>query len=137
MKARVYEYTTSIGSPPPIPLHAIAAFFAIVLGAWQLFTKKGNQSHKYVGYLWVLLMLYVSISSFWIHSIKLIGLFSPIHLLSLFTIWTLYEAIKAARQHQISKHQKMMKRLYVLGLALTGLFTLLPNRIMNEVIFMS
>ena len=119
----------------PIPTHAIAAMLAVILGAWQLFSKKGNATHRYVGYIWVLLMLYVSISSFWIHTIKVFGLFSPIHLLSIFTIWTLYKSVQAARQKNITKHKKMMKLLYVLGLLITGLFTFLPNRTMHEVFF--
>ena len=80
-------------------------------------------------------MLYVSISSFWIHSIKVVGLFSPIHLLSIFTIWTLYKSVQAVRRKNIAKHKRMMKLLYVLGLVITGLFTLLPNRTMYEVFF--
>jgi uncharacterized membrane protein len=80
-------------------------------------------------------MMYVSISSFWIHTLKVVGNFSPIHLLSIFTIWTLYEAIRAVKNHDLLKHKRMMKLLYVLGLVITGLFTLLPNRTMYEVLF--
>lgn len=118
----------------PIPSHAIAAILAIAIGGWQLFSKKGNRVHRYVGYLWVSLMLYVSISSFWIHSLQVLGLFSPIHLLSIFTIWTLFESIRAARSNNLVRHQRMMKLLYILGLIITGLFTLLPNRIMFQVL---
>jgi uncharacterized membrane protein len=119
----------------PIPSHAIVALIAIIAGAWQLYSKKGGSAHRYLGYLWVSLMMYVSISSFWIHTLKVFGNFSPIHLLSIFTIWTLYEAIRAARNHNLLKHKRMMKLLYVLGLVITGLFTLLPNRTMYEVLF--
>jgi len=119
----------------PIPSHAIAAILAIILGGWQLLSTKGNTCHRVVGYMWVLLMLYVSISSFWIHSIRVIGLFSPIHLLSAFTIWTLYGAITAAKQKNILKHKRMMSLLYFLGLIFTGVFTLLPNRAMHDVLF--
>jgi len=108
----------------------------IVLGAWQLLSQKGNATHRFIGYIWVLLMLYVSISSFWIHTIKTVGLFSPLHLLSIVTICTLYAAIKAARQNNITKHKRMMKLLCALGLVLTGLLTLLPNRTMYDVFFL-
>ena len=118
----------------PIPSHAIAAILAITIGGWQLFSKKGNRVHRYVGYLWVSLMLYVSISSFWIHSLQVLGIFSPIHLLSIFTIWALFESIRAARSNNLVRHKRMMKLLYILGLIITGLFTLLPNRIMFQVL---
>ena len=118
----------------PIPTHAIAAMLAIILGAWQLLSKKGNVTHRYIGYTWVLLMLYVSISSFWIQTIKIIGPFSPIHFLSVFTIWTIFEAIRSVRNGDVKRHKHMMKSLYALVLILTGLFTRLPGRIMNMVL---
>jgi uncharacterized membrane protein len=40
-------------------------------------------------------MLMVSVSSFWISTIKILGPFSPIHFLSVFTIWSLFEAIRS------------------------------------------
>jgi len=125
-----------ISQPNPVPSHALIACGALVLGAWQLYAKKGNRTHKYIGYLWVSLMLYVSISSFWIHSIQTVGFFSLIHVLSCLTIWILYKAIRAAQQKNISKHQRMLKLLYLLGLVITGLLTFLPNRAMHHVILM-
>ena len=119
----------------PIPFHAYAAFLAVILGGIQLLRPKGTGTHKYLGYAWVVLMLWVSVSSFWIHTIKVIGPFSPIHLLSIFTIWSVFEAIRSARRGNISRHKVMMKLLYVLALIVTGLFTMLPGRTMNAVIF--
>ena len=119
----------------PIPLHAYAAFLAVVLGGVQLLRPKGRKSHRYLGYSWVALMLIVSVSSFWIHSLKVVGLFSPIHLLSIFTIWSLFEAIRSVKVGNIKRHQRMMKLLYLLALLVTGIFTLLPGRIMYLVLF--
>jgi uncharacterized membrane protein len=121
--------------PSPIPMHAYAALLAIVIGGWQLYSKKGSTAHKSVGYIWVALMVYVSVSSFWIHTIKLAGPFSPIHLISIFTLWVLYAAIRAARQGNIRRHKSMMKWLYILSLVVTGLFTLLPGRVMHFTVF--
>ena len=90
----------------PIPTHAYAAFLAVILGGIQLSRPKGTSSHKYLGYTWVLLMLWVSISSFWIQTIKIIGPFSPIHFLSIFTIWSVFEAIRSARNGNIKASQK-------------------------------
>ena len=123
------------GEQHPIPVHAYAALIAVVLGGIQLSQPKGTRSHKYIGYVWVSLMLFVSVSSFWIHSIKLVGLFSPIHLLSIFTIWSVFEAIRSVRTGNIIKHKRMMSLLYVLALVVTGLFTLMPGRTMNSMIF--
>ena len=119
----------------PIPTHAYAAFFAVLLGGVQLSRPKGTNIHKYLGYAWVVLMLWVSISSFWIQTIRVIGPFSPIHFISIFTIWSVFEAIRSAKNGNIRRHKRMMKLLYVLALIVTGLFTLLPGRTMNAVLF--
>ena len=45
------------------------------------------------------------------------------------------EAIRSARNGNIIRHKRMMKLLYILALIVTGLFTLLPGRTMNAVLF--
>ncbi len=69
----------------PIPTHALAAMLAVILGGLQLASTKGTTQHRMLGWIWVLLMAYVSISSFFISELKLWGAFSPIHLLSAWT----------------------------------------------------
>lgn len=119
----------------PIPLHAYTAFLAIIIGGIQLALPKGTKMHKYIGYTWVSLILTVSITSFWIHTIKMVSIFSPIHLLSVFTIFSIFYAINSARRGDIKRHKQTMKLIYVLALIITGFFTLLPGRIMNAVFF--
>lgn len=122
-------------APQPIPVHALAAMAAVILGGIQLSMKKGGLFHKQLGRIWVGLMLVVSFSSFFIHEIKLWGVYSPIHLLSLWTIVSVGLGIYFVRVGNIKRHQQVMIALYVFALILTGLFTLLPGRVMNQVIF--
>ena len=119
----------------PIPLHALAAIVAILLGAIQLLSPKGTLIHKALGWVWVLLMLVVSVSSLFIHEINMWGKYSPIHILSLWTIFCLLLAIYFVRIGNIKRHKQTMTLLYLLALILTGLFTLLPGRVMHVVIF--
>lgn len=119
----------------PIPFHAMAAMLAIVIGAIQFSMKKGGMKHKALGYIWVSLMLFVSISSFFIHEIKLWGNYSPIHLLSIWTIFSVGLAIYFVRVGNIKRHRQVMIALYGFALILTGLFTLLPGRAMNQLVF--
>ncbi|MEM7376928.1 MAG: DUF2306 domain-containing protein [Pseudomonadota bacterium] len=121
--------------PPPIPLHVYAALAAVVLGGWQLLARKGGGVHRAVGYVWVSLMLVVSVSSFWIHTIQLVGLFSPIHVLSVFTVGSVIAAVWAARAGNLKRHKAIMTWLYALALLLTGALTLLPGRAMHAVVF--
>lgn len=119
----------------PIPLHAIVAMIAIIFGGIQLYMKKGGATHKLLGWVWVGLMLIVSFSSFFIHEIKLWGAYSPIHLISLWTIFAVGLAIYFVRVGEIRRHKHAMVVIYVFALILTGLFTLLPGRVMNQVVF--
>ncbi len=75
-----------LDAAPAIPLHAFAAMTAFALGLVQFAAPKGTLPHRAIGWTWVLLMTAVAVSSFWIHEIRLVGRWSPIHLLSLFTL---------------------------------------------------
>ena len=124
-----------LNGPQPIPLHALAAMVAIILGGIQLAMKKGGALHRLLGRLWVGLMAVVAGSSFFIHEIKLWGLYSPIHVLSLWTLFSLGLAIYFVRVGKIKRHQQVMIALYGFALILTGFFTLLPGRVMHQVVF--
>jgi uncharacterized membrane protein len=119
----------------PIPSHAITALIAVIVGGVQLTSTKGTRQHKMLGYIWVTLMMYVSVSSFFISEIQVWGASSPIHLLSGWTILTLCTGVYFARVGNIKAHQLNMQLLYGLALILTGLFTLLPNRVMGQIFF--
>jgi len=121
--------------PHPIPLHAIVAMIAIILGGFQLIVKKGGILHRILGRVWLGLMLIVAFSSFFIHKIELWGAYSPIHLLSLWTIFSVGLAVYYVRVGNIRRHKQVMIAFYWLALLLTGFFTLLPGRVMHQVLF--
>ena len=121
--------------PHPIPLHAIAAMIAIILGGFQLTMKKGGILHRILGRVWLGLMLIVAFSSFFIHKFELWGAYSPIHLLSLWTIFSVGLAVYYVRVGNIRRHKQVMIAFYWLALILTGFFTLLPGRVMHQVLF--
>ena len=62
---------------PAIQLHALAAMAAFAIGVAQLSAPKGTPRHRAVGWLWVLLMLVVAVSAFFIHTIRLWGRGAP------------------------------------------------------------
>ena len=120
---------------PAIPLHAFAAMAAFVLGLVQFAAPKGTLPHRTIGWIWVGLMAVVAASSFWIHQIRLVGPFSPIHLLSIFTLVMLPLAVWKAHSHQVAAHRRIMISLFLGALLIAGLLTLLPGRIMHKVVF--
>jgi len=127
--------TLLFAEAPPIPLHALAALLAVILGGIQLAMKKGTRLHKALGWIWTVIMAIVAITSFFIHEIKLWGQYSPIHLLSLWTLISLGLAIYFAKIGKIKRHKQVMVALYGFGLILTGFFTMMPGRVMHQIIF--
>jgi uncharacterized membrane protein len=122
-------------APFAIQLHAYAAMAAFVLGAVQLVRVKGTTQHRALGYTWVGLMLIVAISSFWIHDMRVWGPWSPIHLLSIFTLTMLPLGVHYARRHNVTGHKRTMIGIFAGALIVAGIFTLAPGRIMHRVLF--
>jgi len=127
--------TPLLEAAPAIPLHAFAAMAAFVLGLVQFAAPKGTLPHRTFGWIWVGLMVVVAASSFWIHGIRMVGPFGPIHLLSIFTLVVLPLAVWRAHTHRVADHRRMMIFIFAGALVVAGLFTLVPGRIMHRVIF--
>ena len=124
-----------LNASPAIQLHAFAAMGALALGVAQFAAPKGTLPHRTVGWTWVVLMAIVALSSFWIHEIKLVGPWSPIHILSIVTLVGLPAAVFAARRHAVAHHRRAMIMIFTGGLIIAGLFTFVPGRIMHAVTF--
>jgi uncharacterized membrane protein len=105
-----------LDAAPVIRFHAAFAFAAIGLGAAQFLAPKGTLPHRTAGWAWA-------------------GPWSPIHLLSLFTLAVVPLAVWRARRHDVKSHRQAMIWIFTLALVVTGLFTLAPGRIMNKVVF--
>ena len=120
---------------PAIQLHAFAAMTAFALGIVQLSAPKGTIPHRALGWIWVVLMLAVSVSAFWIHQIRLWGPWSPIHLLAIFTLIMVPIAVLHARRHRVLQHRITMISIFFGALVIAGAFTLFPGRIMHAVVF--
>jgi len=129
------SFTPLLEAAPAIPLHAFAAMAAFVLGIVQLAAPKGTLPHRALGWVWVVLMLVVAISSFWIHGIRLVGPWGPIHLLSIFALVMLVSGVVAARARNVRRHKITMISIFFGALVIAGLFTLVPGRLMHAVVF--
>ncbi len=107
------------------------AILAVFLGLRNIISKKGNYTHKVVGWIWVIAMTYVSISSFWIKSLNE-GKYSLIHLLSIWVLICLVLGIYFIRKKKRKLHYAFMIGNYI-GLVIAGVFTLLPGRFFDQV----
>lgn len=112
-----------------IASHALAASVAIPLGGWQLFRPtKGDRQHRNVGRVWVVAMLYVAVTSFWIRDLRP-GQLSFLHILSAVTLVTVGLGVVAVRSGNIDLHRGNMRGSWF---GLLGAFvgaTVVPDRL--------
>jgi uncharacterized membrane protein len=126
MSTAAYTWT------PVIVIHALLAATAVILGALLLWGRKGHRAHRIGGWIWVMGMASVAGISF---AIRGPDGFSWIHGLSAFTLVTLASGVMFARAHHVKAHRSNMISLYVGALVITGLFTLLPGRLIGSALW--
>jgi uncharacterized membrane protein len=113
---------------PLITAHVAIALAALVIGAVLLKGHKGTVAHRVGGWLWVLCMATVAVVSLAIYGPN--G-FSWIHGLSVFTLFMLASGVLSARAHRVRQHRLTMTSIYFGALVITGLFTLMPSRLIG------
>jgi uncharacterized membrane protein len=120
---------------PAVQVHAFAILGVVALTFPQLAMRKGTRGHRVAGWAWVILMLVACVSSFFVHTIHAWGAYSPIHLLSIFTLGAVALGIRAARRGDVRAHRRAMLLVVLGGLVAAGGFTLMPGRIMHDVVW--
>jgi len=124
-----------LNASPAIQFHVFTVVPAALIGGLMLLKRKGTLVHRMAGRVWIGLMVLTVLSSFFIHTIKLWGPFSPIHVLSVITLISAFEIIRSVRRRNFVRHQRLVKSLYFGGIGIAGFFTFMPGRIMHEVVF--
>lgn len=118
-----------------IRIHVATALIAAVTGLLVLIARKGTRLHRCTGRGFVLAMMITAASSLFIHEIRLMGPFSPIHLLSVFVLVSLVQAIRAIRRGDLRAHRRGMINIYIGGIVIAGSFTFLPDRMMAKITY--
>lgn len=123
---------------PVIAIHTTFALSALVLGPIALWTRLGRtvrpRWHRAAGYVWVTCMAGAALSALFIRSSLRwnIAGFSPIHLLIATTLLSLVQAFVYLARGDIAGHRRTMQLLYLTACTVTGLFTLLPGRLLGQ-----
>jgi uncharacterized membrane protein len=126
---------------PAIAIHMTAALGALATGPVALWARKGAAQrpklHRAFGYAWVTLMVITAVSALFIRGGQLpnIAGYSPIHLLVPLTLFGLYGSFRYLAQGNIAKHRQIMQILYYGACVVAGAFTLLPGRLLGELIW--
>jgi uncharacterized membrane protein len=124
-----------LAAPLATRVHAFAAMAAFALGAAQLAAPKGTVPHRTIGWIWVLLMVTVAMTSFWIHDLRGLGRVEPNpSAVDLHADHAPGAVIHAVR-HRVEDHRKAMLGIFTGALVIAGLFTFWPGRIMHAVVF--
>lgn len=124
-----------LDAPLAVQFHVATVIPAAVLGAFIFLRPKGTAIHRLLGKIWVALMIGTSVSTFFIHELRVFYGFSPIHLLSLLTIYGCLQSVYFARRGDIKRHMRIMQSVYLGGIVIAGGFTFVPGRIMHEIAF--
>ena len=118
----------------PSAIHLAAVLPAVAIGVTQLLMTKGTRLHKVMGWAWVLAMVVVALSSFWIMELRKGAGLSVIHLLSVWTLISLACAIWFIRRGNVRAHKGFMAGT-LLGLAGAGIGALMPGRFLSQLLF--
>jgi uncharacterized membrane protein len=111
---------------------------AFFIGLWLLLVRKGTPLHRGLGRVYVILVMVSVLFSLLMPARvgpSLAGHFGWIHLLSVIALLSLPLAVMAARRGNIVSHRGLMLGVYVGGILIAGMFTLMPGRMMHSWIF--
>lgn len=119
-------------------LHLGSLVPAFVIGSYLLLNRKGTPAHKFLGKIYMGLMLFTAFITLFMEALvgpKFLNHFGFIHLLSLFVLYTVPTAYRAIRVGNIKLHKRKMVGLYVGALLVAGAFTLSPGRLIHTWLF--
>ena len=119
-------------------LHLASLVPAFVIGSYLLLNRKGTPAHKFLGKIYMGLMLFTAFITLFMEALvgpKFLNHFGFLHLLSLFVLYTVPTAYRAIRVGNIKLHKRKMVGLYVGALLVAGAFTLSPGRLIHTWLF--
>lgn len=115
---------------PVIALHAIAATYVLLLGPLQILRRRRDLAHRIIGVSWLVAMVTVCVSSFWIAPDG----FSWLHGLSIWTLVCMVAAIAGIRSGSVPVHRGFMIGSYLGTLAAFSFAALVPSRLIPQLL---
>ncbi|WP_415797516.1 DUF2306 domain-containing protein [Comamonas aquatilis] len=129
---------------PLIAIHAFCAIGATAIGPVALWARRNGSEarprmHRAAGYAFVTLMLGAALSALFIRDWRLPNLwgYTPIHLLIPITLVSLALSFWHLAHHRVEQHRRIMRKLYFGACVTAGLFTLLPGRLLGDLLVQS
>ena len=119
---------------PIIWVHLLTIMVALALTPTMLLRPRGDPLHRSLGTLWVAAMLATAIASFWVR-LSHHGGFSPIHLLSVWTLVQVPIIYWSARTHRVARHRRAVRAMVTGALLIAGFFTFPFQRMLGQWLF--
>jgi uncharacterized membrane protein len=110
-------------------LHLAPALLALALTPALLWRRRGDARHRLLGKVWVATMALTAGSSLLVQEIHP-GHYSPIHLLSLFTLANLPVVVISAKRGNLVRHRRTLRGIIIGGLVIAGGFTFAFHRLL-------
>ena len=117
-----------VDAPITYPIHFGTLAIALAISPIMLLRTKGDPLHRKLGYVWIAAMVVTAIDSFFIRDLNNGG-FSPIHLLSVLTLYVSWRIVVTARQGNHVAHRKHVQGIVLGALIIAGFFTFMFNRL--------
>ncbi len=111
---------------------------AFLMATFMMVTKKGTELHKRIGRIYMVLMLFTAMVTLLMSAQvgpRLFNHFGFIHLLSVLVLYCVPSAYWAIKNGNVKRHKWSMIGLYIGGLIVAGGFTLMPGRMLGNVLF--
>ncbi len=126
--------TPLLTAPFAVQLHVYAALLALGLGTLQFLAPKGTLPHRLIGWVWIALLATIGLSSFWIEGARHIGPFSVFHVLSAYTLWSLWMGARAAMRGDVADHKSYMAWIFGLSIVVSTILAFAPGALLFDVI---
>lgn len=117
-----------------IQIHLLTAVAALVFGAIMWVRPKGTRSHKFMGRLFVGMMVLTAISAYFIRSLGN-GSFSWIHIFVPITLIGSFFIVDSIRRGNVKAHKRHVRTMFFAALLIPGAFSFMPGRTMWMIFF--
>jgi uncharacterized membrane protein len=117
-----------------IQIHLITALAALGFGIVMWLRPKGTASHKFIGRLFVAMMVITAISAYFIRSLGN-GQFSWIHIFVPITLIGSFFIVNSIRKGDVKAHKKHVRNMFFAALLIPGAFSFMPGRTMWMLFF--
>lgn len=123
-----------LATPLSVQIHVIGVAAALFVGALVLALSKGTSLHRALGWIWVLAMSTVAVTSLFMIRDFGDGV-SPLHAFTAITAISLFFGLFHIKRGNVRGHAGFMIGLFFGGLIVAGLFAFIPGRTMWRVFF--